>query len=373
MLARAKFRLSLIVGAAILVAAHIALANAECAPIGYFASDMFAERYRGLRDRNAERPVELIAIGSSHVTNGFDAERFAELSGIRAYNFGIPSSDVHFQALVLRDLLIPRFRPKYVLWEVDEQIQSAFESNVVRIESQALRRAALPFGAWLVAGESLLLQHQRRSVPEWIETIDVPRDFTYDEYGFLYGYGRLDLKNAGEKRERRPRGAPRQSRWKRWFQQRSLAMQLPDPYDSEERYVESEPFPEETVLAAIASALDTAAEYGVEVRAFTTPFHRTRYRKRKGFGPQMREYYAWLGAQFEAHGVEYANYRFTPGISDDGSLFADDVHLNGDGADLLTPLIYEHLFAPNAKVPDEYSEFRSQAEKDAYERYDRKR
>lgn len=366
-----KFRWSIGLGSTLVVLVHYVFAQFECAPNSYFASDMFAERYRGMAKYHAEKPIDAIAIGNSHTTNAVDVTLLEELSGIRCYNFGIPSSDIHFQALVLRDILIPHYKPKYVLWEIDDRIHSVFHANTDRIESPAVKRAAWPGGSSLVALESKLLHYQRRSITEWIETVDVPRNYLYDPGGFLAGFGRIDLKVAGERRQRRPPGMPRQSKLQKWFEKHSLAQQVPRRKRREvvKRFLDESPYTTEQAMKAIDGAMATAKEHGTVIKMFSTPFFFYYYNTPRAPAKKMRAYRKWLRKRFEQYGVEYLNMRFSRELSQDQDKFADLVHMNGEGAKEFTRLLYEFLLEPGAEVPPHYRGLLSEAEKAAFEHY----
>lgn len=358
-----NFRKSAILALAIVALVQLGLTSWTPPAQTFFGNPLLGQKVDELVQLHRRERVELVVVGHSHAALGVDAKRLEQATDWTTFNLSIPSTDLRMQALLVRDFIVPRIRPKIVLWHVGPQIQSGYRSNQQILDSDAFwlartstGRAALP---WL--GKSLL--YQKRTLPGWFVAWRNPRDKAYDDHGYLAAFAKYRDIQAGiipadveaVRREREP-----------W--------QFPIPNavpvtDNSVVQVESLARADRGPLwQAFEHALRTAEEAGVMVVAFSAPRHRENYMpggelRRVLDAGDLNEDAERLGRILHEHHVPLINLRYDPQISDQDDLFFDSTHLNRYGAERLTDRLAEFLLAGPESIPAELRSVISPREK----------
>ena len=334
--ARARFRLSLVLGAGLLLLAQIGAELAPVEPAAYFGGWRLARKFEVAR---ALGTVEVLAVGSSHADTDFDAEEFARVSGRRACNFGVGATDLYVQSVLVRDVLVPMLAPATIFWALpDTPLLDRPEAQQYR-DAPFLSRARLPQGYRIVALESRLAYQRKRRLRDWIADLADPPGAVVDRFGQTRLHHQIEL-------------GPREG-----ATAAGLSADAEDAGAIELSEAEREARIEET-YRVFAQALDSARAHGVRVVGLLTPYHASAFEPGAAYRTKM------LSGRFEVfrarsvrtlreHGATFVNWRWLTGISEQDGLFADYQHLNADGARALVPFLVRA--ADGRDLPDEWS------------------
>ncbi len=332
----------------------------------FFGSDVVSQKYSEALRYADEGPIDVVAIGHSHTVNGFDPVAFEELTGLRAYNFGLAGTDMQSHAIVLRDFVLPHLKPKAILWNLDPVFgeRAVQRSNRKMLSSDAFAVQAWPGGHRLLGPLKNAFLYQKRSVDNWIETAFDPYLRRYDRNGFLPVFTRMGLEEAGVDYELPAEWLARKGRWLLPLKNAIPRRRRPA---GQPVVIESDAERREEARATVAATLRIARDAGVEVYAFAAPMLRRRFMVDDEFtreitteGTGSSEWFAQLVADFE---IPFVNYGYYPPISDDPNLYYNDAHVNVYGARLLTELLAHHLVLRDRPVPAELQSFPSEPQR----------
>jgi hypothetical protein len=335
-----SFRRSLALAGFLALAVFLGLERAALPETAYYGGKKLAEKMLGLRALDRTEGVEVLAIGSSLVDLGFDAGRFTEVTGKTAYNAGVSGTDVVWQSRFLREVLIPTFEPEAVFWGIRDSLRTKSFINEQYLAAPALRHAAGPLGLALVDLERRLPEHRKRRLSQWTEDLlgsEEPRE-TLDAHGLTHT---RSLTRPGPRADGSPRGH-------RMREEYGVTL--------------------DEARAEFEETLRFAAERGVRVHLFFTPYLEATYRRGSSYTREVltgayASFHDWMSATLAEHDIPLINLRYCAPVSGDESLFYDSKHVNRLGAAPVTELlarIYE-----SGTVPPEWNALPSPAERAA--------
>lgn len=301
----------------------LACTAVECAAVestAYFGGSSLASKYERARRLAGDGPVRVFALGPSHVDNGFDAELFTERTGQRAFNFAVAGTDLHFQALFARNILIPLFRPTTIFWGVLDRLNTGNPINDQYLDAPVLARAAGPLGARIVAFEHILPHWKKRRLAQWYERCFGTQEAASEPFGQTRESGVWDQvpgERSGKALEREEARA------------QGLDVPTPDP---------------DATRAAVEEALRFAREQGVQVYVFLAPYDPANFELGAGYSvgrvtDRFKEYEQWLLDVLARHGATLINLRYCAGITDADDCFFQPRHLNQQGARRMTEIL----------------------------------
>ena len=335
---------SLGLGSGIVLAAHAFVWRLDFPSPTLFAQARLAQAYSDILELDEEQGVEVVLLGLSRTANGVNPRLIEELTGYTTFNMALPATDLYQQSLMARDFVIPRIRPKVILWGLPFAARGRFFQNYAIVESPGFTLQKLPFGCYLIDLAAALFVYQRRPLADWRRTFADPRDEGTDERGFQPYVGEYESTRAPVQVE------PGRIR--------KMA-------DSED----DAPYSEQVALQTFEQVLRLCRDQGIEVHTFTVPvtleylahepsLHPRDYDKKPGYAAKMN-------AMLDEYGIDCANYRYFAPISDDKSLFFEESHLNVHGAERFTRILIDHSLGGDAPIPQPLSGFYSAAERQA--------
>ncbi len=348
--------------AAWVAAGTIALALSPIAPEAYFGGRRLAEQFEGLAALAEEREVEVIVVGDSYVVAGFDPGRFAELTGLTAFDFGIVGSDLFVQSLLVRHVLLPRFEPGTIVWCVGTHARRRTGMNEQYLASRAVSDSRGSLGQLRFDVGLRLPQHQRRTLLDWISVLSLPRSEGFDELGFRPNSTRLTPGATAVPPDEQPADTS-------WIARFALAHSIRGAARFKPRRSDDS-FHEEEARAVFVEALRFARERGVRVVAYTSPFWAGKFEPsddhaRRILSGENDAHYRWLCATLAEFEVPYLNLRYFEPVSEDPQYFYDETHLNRWGAVPTTEMVARVFFLGAGAPPPELSGAPSPAERAA--------
>lgn len=314
--------------------------------------DGIGQKYKDLERFAAQGPVDVIVVGHSQGLNGVDARRLERLTGLRTYNCAIAGTNLHTQALMVRDYIVPRYRPPILLWHMPPYVQCRFDVNRRMAESDAFALARVPYGCWLMRPASTAIPYQKRSIEGWIEALANPRLRQYDERGFMGEVAFYRNRQAGYV-------SPEEAAWRRkvapWHfplrRRRGSSQPASPPRGGRS------PETEEETWRVFREALEAARRNNVRILAFTPPAYASVSREMAASGSFDEGAFKTDAERIQTLIDEYeipsVNYRYYAPISDNDAAFVDTLHLNRVGAEMLTDRIAHDLFLRDEPIPDD--------------------
>jgi hypothetical protein len=328
----------------------------------FFNNEIVSRKYGDILRLHAAEEVEVVVVGHSHAVMSVNPRQLEQSTRLTTYNCAIPTTDLRTQSMLVRDFIVPHFKPKVILWHIDPQVQSGFRSNRNIIDSDGFQIQQHRLGHYGIPFLKDALPNQKRSIEGWILALVNRRDERYDAYGFRASPERHSDAKA---RFNDPAVEAIRKQRQRW---RFPVSPVIDQLDKGGLILpELEHADKQPLWEAFLGALRRASERDVAVWAFSAP------RSRDGYAP-----HSWLGgvlrkgefdpdiarleqilSQFE---IPYANFRYYPDISDEDHAFVDLQHLNRDGANRVSDLILQH-FWHGQEIPADYRGVISPAER----------
>lgn len=111
-----SFRKSLLVGCLLAASAQALLYWLDLPSPEFFGGfDFLGRKCRDLERFGSRGPIDVIVVGDSRIVVGLDAGRLETLTGLRTYNCGFYGTNLYTQSLLVRDYLVPRYRPRILL------------------------------------------------------------------------------------------------------------------------------------------------------------------------------------------------------------------------------------------------------------------
>lgn len=330
-------------GAGLLGLAQLALAFSGVESVRYFGGWRLAKKFEVAR---ALGPLEILALGPSHVDTGFDAELLTRQTGLLACNFGVGSTDLYVQSVLLRDVLIPLLEPRTILWGLLDKPFLTLPQSLQYRDAPVLARAGLPFAHRVVDLESRLAYEKKRRLGEWLDVFGARAESVIDRHGQT----ELTDSLADPARAAAGDGAAEEAE--------------PAPALAEREALAEEAY------QAFEQALEAARASGIRVFGVLMPHHASAFARGSGyraraFLPQFAGFRQRTVRILEAHGATFVNLRFCAGLSEDDTLFSDYQHLNARGAAafsaLLVPLVR------GQPVPGEWTQLVTADERLAFE------
>ncbi len=367
-----RARRSLWLGAAVLAVVQAGLYALDLNSPTFFGNQVVSQKYTEALRMVREGPIDVVAVGHSHTVNGFDPAVFEEVTGLRAYNFGLPGTDMQSHATVLRDFVIPHLKPRIVLWNLDPVFgeRAVQQSNRRMLSSDAFAVQSWPGGHALLGPLKDLFLYQKRSVDGWFETLADPYVRRYDRSGFMPVYQRLGLEEAGVEYDIPADWLARKRRWR--FPVANAIPRRREPAGAPV-VVEGDAERREEARATVAATLAEARAAGIEVLAFAAPMARRRFMVDDEFTREITTEgtgsAAWFAELVTEHELPFVNYGYFPPISDDDDLYYNDAHVNVYGARLLTERLARDLVLREEPVPPELRGFPSPLQRRVMEEF----
>jgi hypothetical protein len=106
-----SFRRSLALGCALFALVWAALELARFPRTAFWGGRKLAQKVVALEAFERTGPVDVFVVGPSFVDQGFDAARFTAVTGKRCFNLGVSGTDMYFQSLLVRELVLPGRTP----------------------------------------------------------------------------------------------------------------------------------------------------------------------------------------------------------------------------------------------------------------------
>ena len=344
-----SFRKSLALGAVVVFAAHVLLAMGHFPSPTLFTQSRVSQRLEDI-DRYARKKgeIDIVIAGFSRSVDGVDPAVIEELTGESCFNLGFASFDLLSQAMLLRDYVIPRWKPSTVLWGLPFQCRGQFRDNFRIVESDGFSIQRWPYGHRLVELAGDLFYYQRRPLSDWWLAIRNRRDDRYAENGFRSSSVRWsEIRSTGRKGPRFDLQEKPDLPWQ--------SKLIPPPVDRQRVKDEDEaPYSEERVYRAFEDVLAVARDNAVRVIAFTVPVTFERYENEARWMKwgRKRRYADRMNGIMQRHGVPCADYRWYPAISKDHGLFYNSSHLNRYGAEVFTRVLHEKCLAEDGVIPE---------------------
>ncbi|NOT31338.1 MAG: hypothetical protein HOP15_12905 [Planctomycetes bacterium] len=351
-----SFRRSLGLGAFVFALAWGAVEAAGLPRTGFFGGRALAEKFVRLEAMERAGPVEVLIVGPSYVDQGFDAGRFGAASGTRAFNMGVSGTDMYFQSILLRDMLLLERAPNAVLWALRDEVLTRSNINRQYLASTAVRWATGPVGRWAFTLGQHLPQYHRRRAMDWLrECSPWLRRMTWeaargDERAALRAwmepldeFGRTEL----AARTRQERVAERDA------SERNDDDDDDDDGGGAESAAGTTRFMSQdysidlaTAEAHVRETLRLLRARGIAVWFFFTPYYESviaRHTKHAELvlTGQNEAYFHWLAGLCAESGAPLIDLRYCAEISGEPRYFFDTRHLNAPGAAPLGELLGE--------------------------------
>lgn len=336
----------------------------EVAPLprtAFYGGRKLAQKFVCLDELERSGPLEVLVIGPSYVDQGFDAGRFGAVADVRAINLGVPGTDMYFQSLLLRDVLLQgRLRenpPKAVLWGLRDEVLTRSNINRQYLDSAALRCATGPGGPWALRAAQYLPQFQRRRLLDWVR--ELSSSFRRLEWESATDARRAELRSWMEPLDAFGR-----------TQLSALTRQEPQSArEREDGNDEDGPARGDTGFLGqnYSTDLDTARAHvretlrrlharGIAVWFFFTPYYesvleRSSKHAEQVLTGQFQEYHDWLNGLAAEFGATLVDLRYCAEISGEQRFFYDSRHLNTPGSEPLGALMGE-LYSGKRALPE---------------------
>lgn len=370
-----SFSRALILGATLFALAWGAVEAADLPRTSFYGGRALAEKFVRLEAMERAGPVEVLIVGPSYVDQGFDAGRFGAASGTRAFNMGVSGTDMYFQSILLRDMLLLERAPKAVLWALRDEVLTRSNINRQYLAAAAVRWATGPAGRWAFTLGQHLPQYHRRRAMDWLrECSPALRRMTWeaargDERAALRAwmepldeFGRTEL----AARTRQERVAERDVVERDVPERDVIERNDEDEAGTATGTVGTTRFMSQDYSIDLATAKTHVLETlrllrarGIAVWFFFTPYYESviaRHTKHAELvlTGQNEVYFAWLAGLCAESGAPLIDLRYCAEISGEPRYFFDTRHLNAPGAVPLGELLGE-LYSGRRPVPAAWS------------------
>ncbi len=358
-----SFRRSLLLGTLVCGLAWFAVEEVGLPRTAFYGGRKLAEKFVRLEALERIGPVDVFVIGPSHVDQGFDAGRFGAVTNTRAFNLGVMGTDMYFESVLLRDLLLRATplqdrTPKAVLLALRDETLTRSNINRQYLASPALSYAHGPAGRWALALGPYLPQFQRRRILDWC-------------HQFLLATRAAGARPAG--------GEQARAEWQETLdefgrtelstltrQRHAPAGEREDPDERDDSGGEGDAGEGGFLAADYAVDLATAEAHvaetlrllrarGIQVWLFFTPYYqdvfgRASKHARMVLTGQNAAYYTWVAKLAREFDLPVVDLRYCAEISGEPRFFYDTRHLNNPGSVPLAQLMGE-LFSGKRAVP----------------------
>jgi hypothetical protein len=331
-------RRSLLLAAVLVALVQAALFASELNSPTFFGLDVLSQKYSDAERYRRAGPVDLVVVGNSYALNGLDPAVIERETGLRSFNMAMGATELDVQAEVLAGYVLPRLRPRLVLWHLgpEDLKNNLIASNVGIRASHGFALQRLPFGYRLLPWAQRLLPYQKRQVHQWLVDLRQPRLLDYAPNGFMgrdspAGADALRYATALPAVLKGPGGMQRLERSDGDMQRARLAVER---------------------------ALQATQERDVRVLGIVTPIKRWCFLRSEPYSKllargQFDDFAAWLTPLLERYGVEHVNYAYWAPISDDDSCFYNRKHLSTIGASRFSALVARQMLLGSEPIPAE--------------------
>jgi hypothetical protein len=347
-------------GALLVALACLAVELAGRPRTAFYGGRKLAEKFVRLEELERDGPLDVLVIGASHVDQGFDAGRFGAVAGVRAINLGVQGTDMYFQSILLRDLLLDGRTPKAVLWALRDEVLTRSNINRQYLDSVALRYATGPLAPWSFRLGRHLPQFQRRRLFDWLREASPGlrrlgwESSSGDERAALRAwlepldrFGRTELSTLTRQERQSPR--EREDRGE------------DEPGDAGGSRFMSQDYSIDlaTAQAHVRETLRRLSERGIAVWFFFTPYFESVFARASKHTELVltganQPYYDWLNALAAEFDARVVDLRYCAEISGDARYFFDTRHLNAPGSAPLGELMGE-LYSGRRALPAAWS------------------
>ena len=367
-----SFRRSLALGALTFALVWGAVEAAGLPRVAFYGGRKLADKFVRLEELERSGPVDVFVVGPSHIDQGFDAGRFGEVTGTRAFNMGVQGTDMYFQSILLRDVLLRPGpfggrAPKAVLWSLRDEVLTRSNINRQYVQSTVVSYATGPLGAWALELGPYLTQFHRRRLLDWFRELSssLRASVSAPEVGAkaaelrtwlepLDAFGKTELstltrqeRQATQDREDRDDegggdgagagGAPGTTR----FMGQDYAVDLA------------------TAKAHVRETLRLLRARGIAVWFFFTPYFESVFARNSRQSEMLllgenQPYYDWLTELAREFRSPLVDLHYCAGISGDPRFFFDTRHLTGPGSVPLGELVGE-LYSGKRPLPAAWS------------------
>jgi len=360
-----SFRRSLALGALACALAWGVVDSAGLPRVAFYGGRKLADKFAHLEALERDGPVDVLVIGPSYIDQGFDAERFGQVAGVRAYNFGVQGTDMYLQSILLRQMLLLGRTPKAVLWGLRDEVLT--RSNIDRqyLGSSAVNYATGPGGSVAYSLARHLPQFQRRRMMDWARELSMGvRHWSWDT---SRGEKRVELRDWMEPLD----AFGRTQLMTLQRMQRVAAHEREDAGDDEEdvapaasgtgtRFMSQDYSTDiDAAKAHVAETLRLLRARGVKVWLFLTPYYELVLARNSKYSEQIltganQAYFDWLAGLSAEFDAPLVDLHYCAEISGEPHYFFDTRHLNGPGAAPLGALMGE-LYAGKRPIPAAWS------------------
>jgi len=357
-----SFRKSLLLACLLMVAAQALLYRLDLpSPEFYGGFDCVGRKFRDLERFGKRGPIDVLVVGDSRIVVGLDAGRLETLTGLRTYNCGLFGTNLHCQSLFVRDYLVPRYRPRFILWHMSLLVGSRPNINRGITDSHAFALLRFQHGHRFLRIAGSFVPYQRRPIEGWVEAIVNCHRRDHDNRELLSkvacGANRKPARMPPAEETRSPQIAEWQFPLKR---KRGGASPPPTSAGSSSEYRGDE------IWNVFREAIEAARREGVRIIACTAPYRSDIYRSSfSGSADDGNGFFAnadKIQALIDEYEIPYVNYQFYAPVSEHDALFLDGTHLNHLGAEILTDRVAHHFFLRDEAVPGDLQGTVSDAE-----------
>lgn len=326
----------------------------------FYGGRRLAQKFVCLEEMERDGPVEVLVIGPSYVDQGFDAGRFGAVAGVRAINMGVPGTDMYFQSILLRDVLLRGRTPKAVLWGLRDEVLTRSNINRQYLDSAALRYATGPGGAWAFDAAQHLPQFHRRRLLDWAR--ELSSSFRRFDYESSSSARRAELRSWMEPLD--PFGRTELSALTRQTPQSPRERMDGNDEDGPAGVgrgflAEDYAIDLDTARAHIRETLRLLRAREVAVWLFFTPYYesvmeRDSQHAEQVLTGQFHEYHDWLNGLATEFQATLVDLHYCAEISGKQRFFFDSRHLNSPGSGPLGALMGE-LYSGQRALPEAWA------------------
>jgi len=334
-----SFRRSLALGCALFAAVWAALELARFPRTAFWGGRKLAQKVVALEAFERTGPVDVFVVGPSFVDQGFDAARFTAVTGKRCFNLGVSGTDMYFQSLLVRELVLPGRTPEAVLWGLRDEVLSRSNINRQYLAAPALAWARGPLGRFgPVLGQYLPHYHRRRITDWWGELFPAADEEVVDAQGRTVLATATRQERQAEREDAGDAGADGAT-GNEPADDRREEEATGGGFLAEDYAIELAPA-EEHVEATLRSLRDA----GIRGWFLLTPYYRAVFARHSKYAQALllggqADYSAWLERLGRELELPVLDLHYCQEISDHEPYFFDSRHLNGAGSEALGELL----------------------------------